>query len=61
MPDIRNVARFLALGLPCVLLSTCGGSMPSEHTVLEDSLELLRSQFNADSGKVRAIFLASPT
>lgn len=33
----------------------------SPHVVLDGSLEPLRSRFDADSGKVRAIFLASPT
>ena len=42
------------------LLTACDRSMPTTHTNLTD-LEPLRSAFNADSGKVRAIFLASPT
>lgn len=33
----------------------------ADHAVLEPDLEPLRSAFTADSGKVRAIFLASPT
>jgi hypothetical protein len=31
------------------------------HTVLPQDLSPLRAQFNADTGKVRAVFLASPT
>lgn len=61
MPDIRRIARYLGLALPCAMLMTCGDSMVSEYTVLDRSTAPLRSHFNADSGKVRAIFLASPT
>jgi hypothetical protein len=45
-----------------LMLAGCGagGSAPA-HTVLSDDLSPLRAQFNADTGKVRAIFLASPT
>lgn len=39
-----------------------GQSTPaSQHTALAGDLSELRSQFNADTGKVRAIFLAAPT
>jgi hypothetical protein len=38
----------------------CGGGQVSPHENLA-SLDPLRAAFNADSGKVRAIFLASPT
>ena len=44
------------------LLVACGQSGPEPpHTVLSEELPELRSQFNADAGKVRAIFLAAPT
>jgi len=36
------------------------GESAAAHVTLS-SVEPLRSAFNADSGKVRAIFLASPT
>jgi hypothetical protein len=50
------VAATMAVGL----FAACDRSNPSPHMSLT-SLEPLRSAFNADSGKVRAIFLASPT
>jgi len=53
----------LAASLP--LLLACGQSEQSgpapQHTVLSGDLSALRSQFNADTGKVRAFFLAAPT
>lgn len=49
------------LVLPLTALGACGGPAPSEPVPLEDSLDPLRSDFEADAGKVRAIFLASPT
>lgn len=53
------------LVLPSLLLAAaaaaCGRSAPVvSHTNLF-TLDPLRAAFNADSGKVRAIFLASPT
>ena len=52
----------LAALLPVVVatLAGCSNAPASEHLSLS-SVESLRSAFNADSGKVRAIFLASPT
>ena len=61
------VRKILLLGLTACLplLVACGQSDPapgtSRHTVLSGNLSGLRSQFNADAGKVRAIFLAAPT
>ncbi len=44
------------------MLVGCGQSAAAPgHTVLSDDLSQLRSRFNADTGKVRAIFLAAPT
>ncbi len=45
-----------------LLLVGCGprGTEPG-HAVLSGDLSTLRSRFNADTGKVRAIFLAAPT
>lgn len=40
--------------------AACNRGHQSPHVVLT-SLDQLRIAFNADSGKVRAIFLASPT
>lgn len=47
--------------LTAVLFAACGGGEPMPHRVLDPSAEPLAEQFDADSGKVRAIFLASPT
>jgi len=45
-----------------LLLLSCRPSGPAPpHTALSGDLSPLRAQFNADAGKVRAIFLASPT
>jgi len=45
-----------------LILAGCRPSGPaSGHTVLAEDLSPLRAQFNADAGKVRAIFLAAPT
>jgi hypothetical protein len=56
--------RFLPAILSLLVLTTlsaCKGSgAPSAHQNLS-SVDPVRSAFNADSGKVRAIFLASPT
>jgi hypothetical protein len=46
--------------LTCTAIAGCTRGHQSPHVVLT-SLEQLRAAFNADSGKVRAIFLASPT
>jgi hypothetical protein len=44
------------------LLLACGQSGPTtRHTLVSQDLSELRSQFNADTEKVRAIFLAAPT
>ena len=53
---LTGTAAFLALFL------ACGQSGPApRHTVVSQDISELRSQFNADAGKVRAIFLAAPT
>ena len=44
------------------LFVACGHSGPaSQHTVISEGLPELRSRFNADAGKIRAVFLAAPT
>ena len=56
MRFLKLTAAFLAVFL------ACGQSGPAPgHTVLSENLPELTSQFNADVGKVRAIFLAAPT
>ena len=54
----RAGAAIAALTLAA--MSGCNRGHQSPHVVLT-SLDQLRAAFNADSGKVRAIFLASPT
>jgi len=49
-----------ALGLSVGFASACNRGAPSSHVTLS-SVDPVRTAFNADSGKVRAIFLASPT
>jgi hypothetical protein len=46
-----------------LMLAACGagGSAPAHTALSGDDLSPFRAQFNADAGKVRAIFLASPT
>ena len=57
---MRRLLLWIAVFLP--LLMACKDSgPPSQHTVISQDLSELRSQFNADVGKVRAIFLAAPT
>lgn len=45
------------------MLVACGEQTDPapRHTVVSQDLSGLRSQFNADAGQVRAIFLAAPT
>lgn len=44
-----------------VFMTGCGRSDSEAPHVTLASVDPVRSAFNADSGKVRAIFLASPT
>ena len=55
--------RFLFwISASVLTLIACRPSGPAPpHTALSGDLSPLRAQFNADAGKVRAIFLASPT
>lgn len=48
----------LVVGMGAVLGCGRGPELPHQNLA---SLDPLRAAFNADSGKVRAIFLASPT
>ena len=52
---------WLALTVGLALAACSGGNATMSHVALASSLSPLRAAFNADSGKVRAIFLASPT
>jgi len=50
------------LAVLALLFASCRESGPRiDFVALDGSLEPLRSAFNADSGKVRAILLGSPT
>ena len=53
------LALAMAAGLTAGCKPSGTGSSRSHETL--SSIEPLRAAFNADSGKVRAIFLASPT
>jgi hypothetical protein len=56
----RQVAP-LAVVVVAGLFAACKQTAPVASQVSLASVEPLRSAFNTDSGKVRAIFLASPT
>lgn len=59
MRMMRRAGAVIAT-LAFAAMAGCNRAHQSPHVVLS-SLEQLRAAFNADSGKVRAIFLASPT
>lgn len=62
MSDRYRVRLLFWLSASLFVLVGCGpGARPVAHTVLSNGLSPLRAQFNADAGKVRAIFLAAPT
>lgn len=52
---------FSAFSGALALLAACQTGPVTAHTTLTDGFAPLRAAFNADSGEVRAIFLASPT
>ncbi len=59
---LLSIAASLPFLLACGQSGKTGQSGPaSQHTALSGDLSELRTQFNADTGKVRAIFLAAPT
>lgn len=57
---MRRLLPWMAAFLPMLMACQQHGPVP-RHTVVSPNLSELRSQFNADTGKVRAIFLAAPT
>lgn len=59
MRFMRRAGAAIA-ALTVAAIAGCNRGHQSPHVVL-NSIEQLRAAFNADSGKVRAIFLASPT
>jgi hypothetical protein len=60
---LHQLLLWMAACLP--MLMACGqngpGPGPARHTALSGDLSELRSRFNADADKERAIFLAAPT
>lgn len=58
---MMRILSWTAISLAMFLASGQSAPAPRNHTVLSENLPELRSQFNADAGKVRAIFLAAPT
>lgn len=60
---LHRLLLWVAVCLP--MLMACGqdgpGPGPARHTVLSNDLSELRSRFNADVDKERAIFIAAPT
>lgn len=57
----RRLVRVAQGLLGALVLAACSRSGPASPHESLTSLDPLRRAFNADSGKVRAIFLASPT
>jgi hypothetical protein len=57
--DKRHV--ILGILLAAGALASCKRAAPATPHESLSSLDPIRAAFNADSGKVRAIFLASPT
>ena len=60
MLRMARVDKIVAALSTAAVIAGCNRGHQSPHVVLT-SLDQLRAAFNADSGKVRAIFLASPT
>lgn len=57
---MKQIPNLMAAGV--VLMAACAdGHAPTRYVTLGESGEDLRTQFQADSGKVRALFLAAPT
>lgn len=55
-------SRYFIAAVVVAGLAGCNPAGPDRpHTVLGSDLSGLRAAFNADSGKVRVIMLASPT
>ena len=63
LQSLAGLLLWLAAFLP--MLVACGQNGPAagppRYTVLSGDLADLRSRFNADADKERAIFLAAPT
>jgi hypothetical protein len=59
LPMRRELAVFAVALIAGI--SACSRSAPASAHVSLSSIDPIRAAFNSDSGKVRAIFLASPT
>ena len=57
---MRRPLLWMAAFLSMLMACEQSGTAP-RHAVISQDLSELRSQFNADVGQVRAIFLAAPT
>jgi hypothetical protein len=60
-PGTSTKLSVVAFAMFIGMVAACHPSIPAAAHLSLTSLEPLRTAFNADSGKVRAIFLASPT
>jgi hypothetical protein len=58
---MHRLLLWMAVFLPLLMACEQSSQAPTRHTVVSQDLSELRSQFNADVGQVRAIFLAAPT
>jgi len=56
-----TILRASLLSTALILVSCSSGGPVQHHDALTANAEPLRSAFNSDSGRVRAIILASPT
>jgi hypothetical protein len=56
-----STVRTILVTAALLLISCRSGGPVQEYVSLAANAEPLRSAFNADSGAVRAIYLASPT
>jgi len=58
----RMPLRRLVVGAACVAAAGCVPEGPTaQHIVLGPDAAVLRTAFNADSGRVRVVMLVSPT
>lgn len=48
-------------GAAVILMTACADGPSATYVTLDDTGDALRARFEADSGKVRALFLAAPT
>ena len=58
---MRTGLSLIATVMVTAIITACQRPGPEVAHETLSSIDLLRNAFNADSGKIRAIFLASPT